>query len=383
MQNLPAMVDPDPKNVDRDLDDIATWQFELPPELIAARPTSQRDGGRLLVVRRQTGQIEHRQIVDLPDILQTGDRLVFNNTKVLPARLFGFRTSTGGRWEGLFLEQSDDERWRITGQTRGRLQPDECLTIVQATEFSPSRTLDDYPAATTLQLRLTERCSDGSWLAAPDSNSQTLQLLEEFGTLPLPPYIGRKVADSADSERYQTVFASQTGAIAAPTAGLHFTPDLLSKCSAQGISRSEVTLHVGIGTFRPVSTDRLSEHQMHSEWCRVTAESAAAINATKASGNNVVAVGTTSVRTLEASAGEVMSQDDGLNEWQGATNLFIQPGYRFRAVDQLLTNFHLPGSTLIVLVAALAGYDLTMEAYRKAVEEKYRFYSYGDAMLIL
>ena len=361
-----------------DLDDITAWQYDLPAELIAARPPERRDGARLLLVRRDSGRLEHCQIVDLPDILQTGDRLVFNNTKVLPARLFGIRTSTGGRWEGLFLEEHPDGRWRITGQTRGRLQVDESLTIVRACDSSSFSTAEHTTTAGLLQLRLTERCSDGSWLVSVDSSLDTLPLLEKFGTLPLPPYIGRKIADREDQERYQTVFASETGAIAAPTAGLHFTPELLAECASRGVVRSEVTLHVGIGTFRPVSTDRLSEHQMHSEWCRVAAQTADDIAATKAVSSNVVAVGTTSVRTLEAAFSEV-----GLAEWQGSTDLFIRPGFRFQAVDQLLTNFHLPGSTLIVLVAALAGYDLTMEAYRKAVEEKYRFYSYGDAMLIL
>ncbi|MEQ9408661.1 MAG: tRNA preQ1(34) S-adenosylmethionine ribosyltransferase-isomerase QueA [Fuerstiella sp.] len=369
-----------------DLDDISAWQYDLPAELIAARPAPRRDASRLMLVRRDTGTIEHCHTVDLPDLLNPKDRLVFNNTKVLPARLFGFRTSTGGRWEGLFLQEHPDGRWQITGQTRGKLQTGESLTLIKAgllaaADAKPPE--NDVGPADTLELQLTERLDDGTWLAAPKPSAvwqdrATLDLLESFGTLPLPPYIGRKVADDNDRQRYQTIFARETGAIAAPTAGLHFTPELLNECRRQGVKSSEVTLHVGIGTFRPVSASRLSEHSMHAEWCCVSASAAQEIAATKSAGGQIVAVGTTSVRTLEAA-----SQAGTLNEWQGHTNLFIRPGYQFRTVDRLLTNFHLPGSTLIVLVAALSGYDLVMEAYRKAVEAGYRFYSYGDAMLIL
>lgn len=357
-----AMVTPD-------LDDIAAWQYELPDDLIASRPTLRRDDSRLMVVCRDSGRIEHRQMRDLPDLLSPRDRLIFNNTKVLPARLFGFRTSTKGKWEGLFLDEPQPGQWRITGQTRGRLLPAETLTLVPAT---------GQAADESLELELISQSEDGSWLVRPGRSASTVELLEEFGTLPLPPYIGRKVADEDDRNRYQTVFAHEPGAIAAPTAGLHFTPELLDHCRQKNVQTSEVTLHVGIGTFRPVSGNRLSEHRMHSEWCRVTQSSADEINATKAAQGNVVAVGTTSVRTLEAAA-----RNADLSAWQGATDIFIKPGFDFRVVDQLLTNFHLPGSTLIVLVAALAGYDLTMEAYRQAVAERYRFYSYGDAMLIL
>lgn len=363
-----------------DLDDLSAWQYQLPTELIASRPTERRDDARLMVVRTDSGTVEHCQIRDLPHLLRPHDRMVFNNTKVLPARLFGFRTSTLGKWEGLFLEEIPDGRWRIIGQTRGRLKAGESLTIVPASgevTNGPSTSRANQ-GTITLELRLTERCEDGSWLVARESGQSTIELLDQFGTLPLPPYIGRKVADESDRDRYQTVYASETGAIAAPTAGLHFTPELLEQCSGREISRSEVTLHVGIGTFRPVGTDRLSDHRMHSEWCRVPAQSAAEIKATKAAGGRIVAVGTTSVRSLEAAA-----RAHSFEGWEGATDLFIRPGFDFRVVDHLLTNFHLPGSTLIVLVAALAGYDLTMEAYRTAVEAKYRFYSYGDAMLIL
>lgn len=350
-----------------DLNNLSAWQYDLPEDLIASRPAAQRDDARLMVVDRSAGSIQHQMIRDLPELLQAGDRLVFNNTQVLPARLFGFRTATGGRWEGLFLNQQEDGRWRITGQTRGRLQQGESLTIHPPHEDSPQ-----------LRLLLEDRLEDGSWLVRPERKSDPLQLLSEFGTLPLPPYIGRSVADASDRDRYQTIYAERPGAIAAPTAGLHFTPSLLESLTAQHIHQSHVTLHVGIGTFRPVSSQTLSDHEMHAEWCEVSAETAQDVVDSRASGGAIVAVGTTSVRTLESAgaSGE-------LSAFEGQTELFIQPGYQFRVVDQLLTNFHLPGSTLIVLVAALAGYELTMEAYRRAVEQRYRFYSYGDAMLIL
>ena len=353
-----------------DLNLLSSWQYELPDELIASRPAARRDDSRLMVVDRETHQIRHHMIRELPELLDNNSHLVLNDTRVLPARLFGVRTQTGGKWEGLFLNQEADGRWRITGQTRGRLKQGESLTLIKAGQATG--TVRDGP-----ELTLEERGDDGTWLVAPPSD-RTISLLEAYGTLPLPPYIGRRVADAEDTDRYQTVYATQNGAIAAPTAGLHFTPDLLARCEGRGIHRSFVTLHVGIGTFRPVGAERLSEHHMHSEWCRVSATEATKINEARERGLQVLAVGTTSVRTLEAAAAS-----GRLSPFEDSTELFIQPGFAFNCVDRLLTNFHLPGSTLIVLVAALAGYELTMEAYRKAVESKYRFYSYGDAMLIL
>lgn len=350
-----------------DLNYLSAWQYDLPQELIASRPASRRDDARLMVVDRASQSIRHHSIRDLPDLLQPGDRLVFNNTQVLPARLFGYRTATKGRWEGLFLGQPQTGLWRITGQTRGKLQTGESITLHPPGEESPS-----------LCLNLKERLEDGSWLVRPDAAGDPVTLLNQFGTLPLPPYIGRTIADATDQDRYQTVFAERPGAIAAPTAGLHFTSSLLEDLAARQIAQSQVTLHVGIGTFRPVNTEKLSDHRMHSEWCELTAEAAAAITHTRTSDSRIVAVGTTSVRTLESACSR-----GRLAAYQGPTDLFIQPDYDFEVVDLLLTNFHLPGSTLIVLVAALAGYDLVMEAYRVAVEQRYRFYSYGDAMLIV
>lgn len=360
-----------------DLNQISSWHYDLPQNLIASRPSIQRDASRLMVIRRDFGSIEHCSITDLPHLLQPNDRLILNNTKVMSARLFGFRTQTKGRWEGLFLQQNAENLWRMTGQTRGKLQAGESITLIPASESD--KELDQIdPKICTQQLQLIEKLEDGTWLVKMDPEGSTPETLDAFGTLPLPPYIGRKVADKADQDRYQTVYAQAAGAIAAPTAGLHFTENLLSECNAKGIQTTAVTLHVGIGTFRPVSAKQLSEHQMHSEWCEVSQSAFSDIQTTKQASGKIVCVGTTSVRTLEAAAKETTS-----THWSGSTDLFIRPGFQFQLVDQLLTNFHLPESTLIVLVASLAGYELTMEAYRKAVEEKYRFYSYGDAMLIL
>jgi len=349
-----------------DLNHISAWQYNLPQELIALRPSQNRDDARLMVIDRASQSIGHHTIRDLPEFLDPGDRLVFNDTKVLPARLFGYRTATNGHWEGLYLNESQGGLWRITGQTRGRLHPGESLTIHPPDQRTPE-----------LCLTLEERLEDGSWIARPEYQCDPLELLNQFGSLPLPPYIGRSIADENDRDRYQTVFADRPGAIAAPTAGLHFTESLLDTITDRGIHRSHVTLHVGIGTFRPVSTEQLSEHTMHSEWCEISTETATDIAATKARGSRIVAVGTTSVRTLESAA-----RSGILEAFRGPTNLFIQAGFRFQVVDQLLTNFHLPGSTLIVLVGAFAGHELTMQAYHMAVEQRYRFYSYGDAMLI-
>lgn len=356
-----------------DLNQLSAWQYHLPDHLIAGRPTARRDESRLMVVDRHCGEIRHGSFRDLPDLLRSGDRLVFNNTKVVPARLFGFRTSTRGRWEGLFLSVESDGRWLITGKTRGRLQPGETLSVYPAGSDPDRVTVDEC-----LTLRLDEKTEQGTWIVSPEDERDPYAVLEQFGTLPLPPYIGRPVADEEDRQRYQTVFAETPGAIAAPTAGLHFTDQVLNACEQREVTSSKVTLHVGIGTFRPVNSECLSDHEMHSEWCEVTAETAAEIRQTRQDGGRVFAVGTTSVRTLESAA-----RSGEIGAHSGDTDLFIQPGFPFRAVDGLLTNFHLPGSTLIVLVAALAGYDLTMKAYAEAVKSEYRFYSYGDAMLIL
>ena len=370
-----------------DLELLSSWQFELPAELIASRPAETRDGARLLVVDRQTASITHARIRDLPELLRPNDLLVFNNTKVLPARLFGFRTTTGGRWEGLYVEEVSPQHWHILSDTRGRLQPGETITVHPAYGDGSGNDLNrgagDSQGPENLVLTLIEKREDGGWIAAPNSSAPSLELLEQFGSLPLPPYMGRKLADQDDQKRYQTQFASEPGAVAAPTAGLHFTESLLEECRSRGIQKAELTLHVGIGTFRPVVAERLADHKMHEEWCRLPPGTCEMVLQTQQRPGRVIAVGTTSVRTLESAAQATMGSGNVLQPWQGRTNLFIQPGYKFQAVDCLLTNFHLPGSTLLVLVAAMAGYDLIMEAYRQAISERYRFYSYGDAMLIV
>lgn len=355
-------------------DHIAFYDYELPGDLIAQQPADRRDASRLLVVDRRSQAISHRQFTDLPELLSSGDLLVRNNTRVVPARLFGVRTATGGKWEGLFLRDEDQGRWRIIGQTRGTLQPGERITLLPPA--------DQTAQVERVELLLEKRMSGGEWLVRPLSSAGTLDLLHQFGTLPLPHYMQRSAVE-LDWERYQTTYAQKPGAVAAPTAGLHFTPEILDRCQQRGIETADVTLHVGLGTFRPVSSEHLDDHQMHAEWCELPDSTAAAITTTKARGGRIVAVGTTSVRTLEAVAGQGGEGDVRLTGWQGETNLFIRPPYQFRVVDALVTNFHLPKSTLLVLVSTFAGRDLILRAYHEAIRERYRFFSYGDAMLIL
>lgn len=349
------------------LDSIHAYDYDLPEELIAQTPASRRDDSRLLVVDRRSGTLEHRQFADLPEYLNSGDLLVLNDTRVVPAKLSGFRTATGGKWDGLYLRDETNEQWRIIGQTRGQLQVGESLTIVPSSLANQNRLL----------LRLVEKCSGGEWVVKPEATAATPELLSEFGTMPLPHYMHRD-AGASDFQRYQTVYAKQPGAVAAPTAGLHFTPEVFAACDQAGVHRAMVTLHVGLGTFRPVKVDQLADHEMHSEWCELPAATVARIEQTKASGKRVIAVGTTSVRTLESAA-----LSGNLEPFLGETNLFIRPPFQFRVVDALLTNFHLPKSTLLVLVSTFAGRELIQHAYQAAVREKYRFFSYGDAMLII
>lgn len=352
-----------------DLNVIAAYDYELPEELIAQAPVTPRDQSRLLVYNRSTGVVAHRRFFQLPEFLRPGDCLVLNRTRVVPARLFGGRERTGGKWEGLFLKLLASGEWQIIGQTRGRLLPGEILQIQQ-----PDR-------AGSLRLKLVEKDDQGRWRVVPVvagvDSSATWDLLEQFGSVPLPPYIQHGHANPADRARYQTVFADTPGAVAAPTAGLHFTPELLETCRQAGVELATVTLHVGLGTFRPVSVAHLDEHQMHAEWCEVSAEAVETIRRAKRAGGRVIAIGTTSVRTLETAA-----QSGELRPWEGESNLFIRPGFPFRVVDGLVTNYHLPKSTLLVLLAAFMGHDPMMRTYELAKTERYRFYSYGDAMLV-
>ena len=350
---------------------LETYDYPLPEDLIAKEPLPTRDASRLMVLDRQSGTISHRTIRDLPDLLQPHDCLVLNNSAVLPARLLGVRTETGGKWEGLYLGSTPVGLWRLIGQTRGYLRVNESITLTSASGES-------------LQLKLIEREAEGICHFQPSASENTLELLRKYGTVPLPPYMGRKQATTSDWERYQTTFARHPGSVAAPTAGLHFTPELLERCAKRGIRRAEVTLHVGVGTFRPVTVQNLAEHKMHSEWCELPESAASMLRETREQGGRIVAVGTTSLRTLESAYHATTGNGvNGFREWSGETSLFVRPPYDFLSTDGLLTNFHLPKSTLLMLVAAFAGLDFVLEAYHIAIAERYRFFSYGDAMLIL
>jgi S-adenosylmethionine:tRNA ribosyltransferase-isomerase len=340
---------------------LSEFDYDLPPHLIAQEPCPERDQSRLLVVRRAGAMLSHLAFRDLPELLNPGDLLVLNDTRVLPARLLGRRARTGGKWEGLFLREHTGGLWELMCQTRGRLHEGEEIEV----EPGP------------LRLRLVARTPERHWLAEPSEPGTPVEILGRHGQVPLPPYIRKGRAAEADRERYQTVYARQAGAVAAPTAGLHFTPQIFERLRARGIALAYVTLHVGPGTFQPIQVEDVTRHQMHREWGELPEMTAAAVAECRARGGRVVAVGTTAVRVLEtaAASGEV-------RPWSGETGLFIYPGYAFRAVDALVTNFHLPRSSLLLLVSAFAGVDLIRRAYMTAVQEEYRFYSYGDAMLI-
>ncbi len=343
------------------------YDYRLPKELIAQYPTATRGDSRLLVVNRQKGELTHAQIADLPALLTPEDALVLNDTRVVPARLRGTRMATGGKWEGLFVEASDTGHWKILSKTRGKIVVGERVQLM------------DRRGTARFTLTFDAKLEGGLWIVTPDSNSDFVEALELVGEVPLPPYIRGGKMEAEDLATYQTVYANEPGAVAAPTAGLHFTTELLNTIAKQGTSVCHVTLHVGIGTFRPIEVDSLKDHEMHSEWGRLSARVAQTLNGVHNNDRGrIVSVGTTAVRVLETAGGT-----KGIEEWSGDTNLFIKPGYQFKAVDALLTNFHLPKSSLLVLVRTFGGDDLIKEAYAKAIEQKYRFYSYGDAMLII
>jgi len=346
--------------------DINEYDYELPKHLIAQRPLPNRADARLMVVDRRSQTIEHRHVRDLPEILQPGDILVLNNTRVVPARLVGYRTETRGRWEGLFVEADPSGVWQVIGKTRGKLRPGETITLVNR------EGRDD------IKLFVIGKIADGGWLVSPDTSEDTWQTLERLGRVPIPPYIRGGQMMEEDRTRYQTVYAQVPGSVAAPTAGLHFTPQLLNSLRTQGVKIVFVTLHVGLGTFVPIKTSQIEEHKMHSEWGEIAPEVAEEINAARKEGGRVVAVGTTVTRLLEtaAASGE-------LKPFAGRTDLYIRPPYQFKIVDALMTNFHLPKTTLLVLVRTFGGDELIKRAYDEAIREEYRFYSYGDAMLIL
>jgi S-adenosylmethionine:tRNA ribosyltransferase-isomerase len=349
------------------------FDYDLPRELVAQEPLRNRIDARLLIVDRARQKLDDAYIRDLPELLRPQDRVVLNDTRVLPAQLRGRRIETGGRWQGLFLGLLPDGQWKLVCKTRGRLREPEPVELLDR---------ENRPAA---KLWLIERLDDGQWRARLDDPQETLPLLERIGRVPLPPYIrGGNMVDS-DVDRYQTVYARRPGAVAAPTAGLHFTPDLIRTMSTRGVNFSAVTLHVGLGTFRPIEVDDLANHPMHAEWTELSAKAAEDISSTRGQGGRIVAVGTTVVRVLETVAAQSRTAGAAqlLQPWTGETSLFIRPPYEFLATDVLLTNFHFPRTTLLLLVQAFGGSELVRQAYETAVKEQYRFYSYGDAMLIL
>ena len=332
--------------------------YELPEELIAQTPIERRDASRLMVLDKRSGEIEHRHFYDLPAYLRPGDCMVLNDSRVIPARLFGVRPS-GGVTEVVLLRDLGDKRWECL------CRPGRKMRVGSTVSFGDGE----------LNAVVDEVQEDGNRILRFEYEGIFLEILDRLGQMPLPPYIKVQLQDK---ERYQTVYSREPGSAAAPTAGLHFTQELLERIRSMGVEVCFVTLHVGLGTFRPVKAENIEEHDMHSEYCTVSAETAEAINRTKAHGGRVIAVGTTSCRTLESFADE----NGHIEAASGWTNIFIYPGYRFKCIDALVTNFHLPGSTLVMLVSALAGRENILHAYETAVREKYRFFSFGDAMFI-
>lgn len=353
----------------------AEFDYPLPPELIAQKPAEPRDSARLMVVDRATGRIEHRIFHQIGEYLQPGDLLILNDTRVIPARLFARKADTGGRVEILLLQQLSPRTWQaLTGGRKVRMGTRLVL-------------IDDRGVASGIQATVIGQGGSGQRLIEFDQPSS--EWLWEMGNLPLPPYI-RSYA--GDPERYQTIYARHEGSAAAPTAGLHFTADLLLDLRLHGIRFAHVTLQVGLDTFKPIREDDIHDHTIHTEWARLGPETARQINETRLAGGRIIAVGTTAVRTLETAARKANPDNNcpadqcgwsTVTAFEGPTDLYITPGYRFRVVDVMLTNFHLPRTTLIVLVSAFAGQDLVKSAYRTAVEQRYRFYSFGDTMLIL
>jgi S-adenosylmethionine:tRNA ribosyltransferase-isomerase len=334
------------------------FDYYLPEELIAQTPLERRDSSRLLTLDKLTGKTGHYHFYDLPNFLRPGDCLVLNDSRVLPARLIGHRP-TGGVCEVLLLVDRGDNRWECLVRPGRKLRPG--AEIIFGTG--------------QLKAQVEKELEDGKRLVHFSYQGIFLEILEQLGKMPLPPYIK---AELQDQERYQTVYSKVLGSAAAPTAGLHFTPELLENIQNMGVKVCYVTLHVGLGTFRPVKVEEIQDHEMHAEFCMISKETAETINQTKREGGRVICVGTTSCRTIESFANE----DGTLSERSGWTNIFIYPGYHFKVLDGLITNFHLPQSTLVMLVSALAGREHVLAAYEEAVEKRYRFFSFGDAMLI-
>jgi len=370
---------------------LSDFDYDLPPDLIAQAPAVPRDASRLLVLDRGADRLEHRRFRDLPDLLRAGDLLVLNDTRVIPAA-FTARRASGSRIEGCFLrvveegpqekatppspcplpqgEREQRNTWEVLLAGRGRIRAGETLHLL-----NPAGEPADA-------IELVGRGEGGSWIVRGQPGADAIEVLGRLGRTPLPPYIRREAGDprsSGDPQTYQTIYARQDGAVAAPTAGLHFTEDVFDRLQRQGVERTTLTLHVGLGTFQPIRTERLAEHRMHAEHFEISAEAAARVNRARAEGRRVIAVGTTTVRALESAA----TDDGALRAAREATRIFIYPPYRFRIVGGLITNFHLPRTTLLAMVCAMAGRDRVLAAYEEAGREGYRFYSYGDAMLIV
>ena len=337
------------------------FDFELPEELIAQTPIEPRDASRLMVLDKTTGEIEHRHFHDITEYLNEGDCLVLNNSRVLPARIYGIKNETGAHVEFLLLKNCGDDVWEALAGPGKRAKVGTSFTF----------------EGSSMTCEVIEVKDDGNRMIRfhYDKDTNFFTELDKIGQMPLPPYIHEQLQDP---ERYQTVYSRANGSAAAPTAGLHFTKELLEKLQAQGVNLAYVTLHVGLGTFRPVKAEEITDHHMHSEFCMMSAQTAKLLNETHQSGHRIVCVGTTSCRTVES----LVEPDGTFREKSAWTEIFIYPGYRFKALDALITNFHLPESTLVMLVSALAGRENILHAYNVAVQEKYRFFSFGDAMLI-
>lgn len=338
---------------------VSDFDFYLPEELIAQHPLEKRDASRLMVLDKKTGSIEHKSFHDVVDYLNEGDTLVLNNTRVMPARLIGEKENTGGKIEFLLLKRIEGDKWECLAK------PGKRAKVGQRFTFGEGK----------LKCQVVDIVEEGNRVIEFSYDGIFEQVLDELGEMPLPPYITERLEDR---ERYQTVYSKEKGSAAAPTAGLHFTEELLNEIKAKGINIAYLTLHVGLGTFRPVKVDDINEHIMHSEFYHLDKENAEIINETKKRGNRVIAVGTTSTRTLET----IGDENGFVREQSGWTDIFLYPGYKYKVIDELITNFHLPESTLIMLVSALAGKENVMNAYNEAVKERYRFFSFGDSMLI-
>ena len=339
---------------------VKDFDYELPQELIAQDPLADRSASRMMTLGRTDGRVAHRVFRDLPEYLQPGDCLVINNTKVIPARLIGAKEGTNAKIEVLLLKRREERVWETLVKPGKKARPGARISF----------------GGGILLGEVTDVIEEGNRLIRFSYDGIFEEILDRLGQMPLPPYITHQLEDK---NRYQTVYAKYDGSAAAPTAGLHFTPELLGQIREMGVEIAEVTLHVGLGTFRPVKVENITDHHMHSEFYQIDAEQAAKINHAKDSGHRVIAVGTTSTRTLESAA----DADGHVQESSGWTQIFIYPGYTFKCIDGLITNFHLPQSTLVMLVSAFAGREHVLEAYRVAVEERYRFFSFGDAMLII